>query len=289
MKARALGLAALLSVTFAASAGAASPAIGPLTSEQVDQALAVATAHWPANPCGGVFTVQASSHAILDPLYRGDDPAYDNGTAGDAIVGGAALGVCTVRIAADDPGWTQASLCDTLEHEIGHLLGLYHSQDPNDVMSLTGPLQADCVAAFPARKPAPAPAASQAPGSQAPAFSAPSVKLRYGYQLISVTVPRIPQGAELAVTGLIIDDDWNITDSYLVTSDRRTVTVPIVEGVTSLDVRFQDASNPDRTGDGITVSVYDHDIKPKKAQRSKYRKRSRRAASFERQHRRARG
>jgi len=283
MKARALGLAALLSVTFAASAGAASPAIGPLSAEQVDQALAVATAHWPANPCGGVFTVQASSHAVLDPLYRGDDPAYDTGTMGDAIVGGAARGICTVRIAADDSRWTQASLCDTLEHEIGHLLGLYHSQDPNDVMSLTGPVQADCAAAFPARKPAAAPAPPAPPVTQAPAFPTPSVKVRYSYQTISVTVPRIPPGAELVITGLIIDDNWNITDSYQVTSDQRTVLLPIIAGVTSIDVRFQDVNDPDLAGGGITVAVFDRNIKPKAGQRA------RRAVSFERSGRHARG
>jgi hypothetical protein len=43
-------------------------------------------------------------------------------------------GYCEVRLAENWPDWRRSVLCDVLVHEFGHLAGLAHSSDPNDVM-----------------------------------------------------------------------------------------------------------------------------------------------------------
>jgi hypothetical protein len=196
--AAALAVAAL---ALPAVAHADSPPLGPLSGAQVDQALAVATAHWPANPCGGVFHVQATTHAVLDPQFASADPAYADGTDGEGEIGGAARGDCTVRIVTDNQ-WDQAALCSLLEHEIGHVLGLYHSDTPDDVMNVNVTLQADCVAAFPpppsAQPVAAAPVASQ---PDCVCLPQPQVTLRsLRGNVIEVRATNRPAGTWLHVT-----------------------------------------------------------------------------------------
>jgi hypothetical protein len=90
-------------------------------SPQFQRAVAVATAHWGSMPCGGQV-----QYGWVD-----EDPevnATSYWTPGSPNTG------CSIRFnrAAE---WDDAKFCTIMTHELGHLHGRGHSDDPNDLMS----------------------------------------------------------------------------------------------------------------------------------------------------------
>lgn len=79
-------------------------------------AIAVALAYWGTPPCQPVVHVHQLDQA--------------SGVLG--IAHPTLAGYCEVEIAAR--AWRWGTLCSVLVHEVGHLHGLKHSTDPQDVM-----------------------------------------------------------------------------------------------------------------------------------------------------------
>ena len=77
-------------------------------------AIAVALAFWGPPPCGLDIAV-----AELEPGLAGSAHVYSSGR-------------CTVEVAAGEWRWWE--LCSVLTHEVGHVHGRVHSDDPFDVM-----------------------------------------------------------------------------------------------------------------------------------------------------------
>jgi hypothetical protein len=133
--ARTLKAGALASIVVAVLAPSASADVlaVPVADPIMATARAVAVSHWgQGEPCGGVVEI---TWGIL--------PANVNARSTWFGVQGApeTYSQCVVvfnlnpeRDGAPDP-WTWAKLCTIEEHELGHLLGHAHVDDPADVMS----------------------------------------------------------------------------------------------------------------------------------------------------------
>jgi hypothetical protein len=105
------------------------------TPAQTQKAIAVANAHWPASPCAGREQISwIKSDAMAD-------------FAATAYPAQCAVTVAWNQVA--QAGTAPAFMCTVLEHEFGHLSGLGHSPDPNNVMfAIVWKPSADCAAAF---------------------------------------------------------------------------------------------------------------------------------------------
>jgi hypothetical protein len=160
---RSAPISLLVAAFCAVPAAASAPAIG---TPEFDQLVQVATGHWPATPCGGAVeygyadlpgtTVGYASW--MQPAVESPDPAT--------------FSSCRIDLEAGlevEP----ATLCTVIAHELGHLLGLGHVDDPADVMhaNLRGSL-VECAAAFPAA-PEPEAAATVVADDQPAAAPAP--------------------------------------------------------------------------------------------------------------------
>jgi len=126
-----------LIATLAATAALASTAQADLwTPAQTAKAIAVADAHWPASPCHGREVITWIKSAPLADVAGLAHPDF------------CATTIAWNQVAAEDP--SPAFLCTVLEHEFGHLAGLDHSPDPNNVMfAVLWKPSADCAAALP--------------------------------------------------------------------------------------------------------------------------------------------
>jgi hypothetical protein len=114
-----------LQFTIRAAAGAlallafACPTASATTESRVQDLLPVARAHWPDSPCAGreVVAVTRGLRTVQG------DPAMGMAWVGD--------GGCRVEIRS---GLTDYELCTVLVHELGHLAGQAHSDDPASPM-----------------------------------------------------------------------------------------------------------------------------------------------------------
>jgi hypothetical protein len=160
---RTLVLAGALLVSAAPTALAANPAQQwPANGAAMQQARAIAVAHWGVNPCKGDVTI---SWAKLDPQTNATstwvNPFQDYGDAKDNSL-------CSVAFNVRQD-WDWPKFCSVFVHEFGHLAGNPHSDDPNDVMYAyyTGTNVPACEAVSPA---------SRAPTAPRPSRQIPAAK-----------------------------------------------------------------------------------------------------------------
>jgi hypothetical protein len=98
------------------------PASDALTST----AHALAVAHWGVDPCAGQVTV-TWAHMGAGINARSTWMSYD-------IHNPATYSQCAISYNLD-VDWDWPKLCTVIEHELGHLAGHDHVNDPHDVMS----------------------------------------------------------------------------------------------------------------------------------------------------------
>ena len=98
------------------------PASDALTST----AHALAVAHWGVEPCAGQVTV-TWAHMGAGINARSQWMSYD-------IHNPATYTQCSITYNLD-VDWDWPKLCTVIEHELGHLAGHDHVDDPHDVMS----------------------------------------------------------------------------------------------------------------------------------------------------------
>jgi hypothetical protein len=116
----------------------------PLGSDGFAKAQEVATAHWGAQPCNGQVSL---TWAKLDPQTNGT-ASWKNPT--DAWNNVAENFECQIELNTD-AGFDFPKLCTVLAHEIGHLLGNQHAEQPDLLMSpYYSTALPECVAADPA-------------------------------------------------------------------------------------------------------------------------------------------
>lgn len=135
----------LASLAFAAAAAPAAasplPLPVPASASAYDAAHAVAVAHWGTDPCGGRVAIGWSSlDATVNAVATWSNPM--------SLYGHAALDYgCSITYNLHQP-WTWPMFCTITEHELGHLAGQQHVDDPANVMSpyYTGP-SPECLAA----------------------------------------------------------------------------------------------------------------------------------------------
>jgi hypothetical protein len=113
---------AVVPATAQAEANLAMPAAEPLMTT----AHALAIARWGIDPCGGQVAVSWShmgpginARSQWMSLDAGDPTTYSD---------------CAVSYNLD-VSWDWSKLCTVIEHELGHLTGHEHVDDPHDVMS----------------------------------------------------------------------------------------------------------------------------------------------------------
>jgi hypothetical protein len=121
-----------------------------VSSADVQRAYRVASAHWPSSPCRGREQLRWATPAML-AAGSGGEPGDGAVTLGEARLRDPR---CVAYFNSSWTPWTVEMLCHVAEHEFGHLYGLGHSADPNDVMAPTGGHATDCEAAFGGDEPA---------------------------------------------------------------------------------------------------------------------------------------
>lgn len=139
-----------------------------LSAPQVRQAYQVASGHWYDSSCRGREQLHWATNAQL-LIGGGLTPAPGEFVLGEALRHDPR---CVAYLNASVAGWDAEHLCVTFEHEFGHLKGLRHSAEPNNVMYPVNSRAADCQKAFPLPAPEPAPAAP--PPDLTPAAALPS-------------------------------------------------------------------------------------------------------------------
>jgi hypothetical protein len=158
-------LVALAILPAAAQADSGLPQLPvPASDALTTAAHALAVAHWGVDPCAGQVTV-TWAHMGAGINARSTWMSYD-------IHNPATYSQCAISYNLD-ADWDWPKLCTVIEHELGHLAGHDHVNDPHDVMSpyYVYPTPECAAGAAPAAAPAPvttaeapavAPAASKA-------------------------------------------------------------------------------------------------------------------------------
>jgi hypothetical protein len=98
----------------------------PASDALTTRAHALAVAHWGVDPCGGQVTV-TWAHMGSGINARSTWMSYD-------IHNPATYSQCAISYNLD-VDWDWPKLCTVIEHELGHLAGHDHVDDPHDVMS----------------------------------------------------------------------------------------------------------------------------------------------------------
>ena len=141
----------------------------PASAALTTAAHALAVAHWGVDPCAGQVTV-TWAHMGAGINARSTWMSYD-------VHNPATYTQCAISYNLD-VDWDWPKLCTVIEHELGHLAGHDHVNDPHDVMSpyYVYPTPECAASAAPAAAPAPVttaeapavtPAASKATTSKA--------------------------------------------------------------------------------------------------------------------------
>jgi hypothetical protein len=154
-------LVALALLPAAAQADVTLPQLPvPASDALTTAAHGLAVAHWGVDPCGGQVTV-TWAHMGAGINARSQWMSYD-------IHNPATYSQCSITYNLD-VDWDWPKLCTVIEHELGHLSGHDHVNDPHDVMSpyYVYPTP-ECAAAAGAPAAAPAPATT----AEAPAVAA---------------------------------------------------------------------------------------------------------------------
>jgi hypothetical protein len=133
----------------------------PASDALTTTAHALAVAHWGVDPCAGQVTV-TWAHMGAGINARSTWMSYD-------IHNPATYSQCAISYNLD-VDWDWPKLCTVIEHELGHLAGHDHVDDPHDVMSPYYVYPTPECAAGGAPAAAPAPAAT-AQAAVAPAAS----------------------------------------------------------------------------------------------------------------------
>jgi matrixin len=147
-------LLAIAMLPAAAQAAATVPV--PASDALTTSAHALAVARWGADPCGGQVAV-TWAHMGAGINARSQWMSID-------VHNPATYSQCSIAYNLD-VDWDWPKLCTVIEHELGHLAGHEHVNDPHDVMSpyYVYP-SAECAAGQPAGTATPAPATvAQAP------------------------------------------------------------------------------------------------------------------------------
>jgi hypothetical protein len=153
-------LVALALLPAAAQADAVPQLPVPASDALTTAAHGLAVAHWGVDPCGGQVTV-TWAHMGAGINARSQWMSYD-------IHNPATYSQCSITYNLD-VDWDWPKLCTVIEHELGHLSGHDHVNDPHDVMSpyYVYPTP-ECAAGASAPAAAPAPATT----AEAPAVTA---------------------------------------------------------------------------------------------------------------------
>ena len=163
-------LVALALLPAAAQADIALPQVPvPAADALTTTAHALAVAHWGVDPCAGQVTV-TWAHMGSGINARSQWMSYD-------IHNPATYSQCSITYNLD-VDWDWPKLCTVIEHELGHLAGHEHVDDPHDVMSpyyVYPSPECAAGAAAPAAAPATATTA-EAPAATATASKAATAK-----------------------------------------------------------------------------------------------------------------
>jgi hypothetical protein len=155
-------LIALALLPAAANADVGLPSLPvPAADALTTSAHALAVARWGVDPCGGQVAV-TWAHMGAGINARSTWMSID-------IHDPSTYSQCAISYNLDID-WDWPKLCTVIEHELGHLAGHEHVNDPHDVMSpyYVFP-SAECVGGQPGAQAAPAPVAvAQAPAAAAP-------------------------------------------------------------------------------------------------------------------------
>ena len=137
-------VAALVLLVAPAAAHADAGPVAP-TGADVQTALQVAEQHWGTAPCAGAVTVQwtADPDGLLNATSTWSNPV-DLWSAPERDTN------CVVAL-NPNASWDWPKLCTVVAHEVGHLLGHQHVDDPTDLMNAiyTVPLSACAAIAEP--------------------------------------------------------------------------------------------------------------------------------------------
>jgi hypothetical protein len=100
----------------------------PVGGAAMEQARAVALAHWGANPCNGEYTLSWT------PLDFGTNATASWRNPTDAWANAGANFDCRIEL-SPQADFDYPKLCTVLTHELGHLLGHPHDPAPDQLMS----------------------------------------------------------------------------------------------------------------------------------------------------------
>src|SRR4051794_37730505 len=110
----------------AADATAPPPARWPVGGSTLRLAMALGAEHWGMAPCGGRVALRWTR---LDPLNAQASWANDR----DPYLQPSFNSECEIALSTG-VDWDWLKLCTVVVHEVGHLTGHQHSDDPHDVM-----------------------------------------------------------------------------------------------------------------------------------------------------------
>jgi outer membrane protein assembly factor BamE (lipoprotein component of BamABCDE complex) len=156
-------ICALLAIAMLPAAAQAATSVPvPASDALTASAHALAVARWGVDPCGGQVAV-TWSHMGAGINARSTWMSVD-------IHDPSTYSQCSIAYNLDID-WDWPKLCTVIEHELGHLSGHEHVNDPHDVMSpyYVFPTP-ECLTGQPGALPAPAPVAvAQTPAATTPA------------------------------------------------------------------------------------------------------------------------